>query len=71
MELVGIENILKELRKKRGVSQAELANALDVSRQTIISIESGRYTASLPLAIRISRYFQTPVEEIFLLDELE
>jgi putative transcriptional regulator len=49
----------------RGLSQAELAEALGVSRQTVISIESGRYLPSLPLALRIGRFFGMPVERIF------
>ena len=61
-----METRINELRKARGVSQSDLASALGVSRQTVISIESGRYTASLPLAFRISRYFELPIEEIFI-----
>lgn len=66
-----MESHIKELRKARGVSQSDLATALGVSRQTIISIESGRYTASLPLAFRIARYFGKPIEEIFVYTEEE
>jgi putative transcriptional regulator len=47
------------------MSQAELATALGVSRQTVISIEGGRYSPSLPLAFRIARFFDTPVEKMF------
>jgi putative transcriptional regulator len=50
---------------QRGLSQAELASVLDVSRQTVISIESGRYLPSLPLAFRIARFFDLPVEKLF------
>ena len=60
-----MDNDLKELRAERGLSQEELANALDVSRQTIISIEKGRYVPSLGLALAIGRFFAKPVEEIF------
>ncbi|HEY7206645.1 MAG TPA: helix-turn-helix transcriptional regulator [Gaiellaceae bacterium] len=56
---------MKELRVERGLSQAELAKALDVSRQTIISIERGRYVPSLPLAISLARFFDRAVEEVF------
>lgn len=56
---------MKELRLARGLSQAELAHALDVSRQTINSIEKGRYLPSLPLALAIARFFEQPVEEVF------
>jgi putative transcriptional regulator len=59
------------LRTARGLVQAELAAALKVSRQTVISIESGRYLPSLPLAIRIARLFETAVEVVFEADEGE
>lgn len=58
-------NDVHELRRGRGISQAALADALGVSRQTINSIERGRYLPSLPLAIAIARFFQLHVEEIF------
>ena len=60
-----MHNDVKELRSARGLSQAELADALDVSRQTINSIEKGRYLPSLPLAIALARFFGKPVEEVF------
>lgn len=62
-------NRIAQLRKERKLSQAELADALEVTRQTIISLESGRYNASLLLAHKIARYFGTTIEEIFLFDE--
>lgn len=55
-------NRIAELRKERKLSQAELAEAVDVTRQTIISLESGRYNASLLLAHRIARYFDLTIE---------
>ena len=58
-------NDVKTLRSDRGLSQSDLAAALDVSRQTIISIEKGRYTPSLPLAMAIARFFGRAVEEVF------
>ncbi|MBR3689729.1 MAG: helix-turn-helix transcriptional regulator [Eggerthellaceae bacterium] len=64
-----MENHVRDLRKEQGVSQSDLANALGVSRQTIISLENGRYTASLPLAFRIARYFDKPIEDIFVYSE--
>lgn len=64
-----MENHIRDLRKMRGVNQSDLASALDVSRQTVISLENGRYTASLPLAFRIARYFDKPIEEIFVYTE--
>lgn len=60
-----MNNRLKELRAERGWSQAHLAELLDVSRQTIISIENGKYDPSLPLAFRIARVFEQPIEAIF------
>lgn len=59
---------MRERRAAKGLSQAELAERLDVSRQTINSIETDRYTPSLPLAIAIARFFGTCVEEIFHAD---
>ncbi len=61
----GMRNLIRELRTTRGLSQGQLATAMDVSRQTINSIEQERYTPSLPLAIALARFFGTPVEEIF------
>lgn len=57
--------MLKELRAARGMTQADLAARLDVSRQTVIAIESGRYDPSLPLAFAIARAFGMKIEEIF------
>ena len=56
---------MRNLRTARGLSQQELARALDVSRQTINSIETERYTPSLPLALALARYFDRTVEEVF------
>jgi putative transcriptional regulator len=60
-----VRNTVRELRTERGLSQGELAAAVDVSRQTINSIEKGRYVPSLPLAFALARYFETTVEEVF------
>lgn len=60
-----MENRIEELRKLRGLNQAELAKLLNVSRQTISSIETGKYNPSLELAFAISRFFELPIEEIF------
>jgi putative transcriptional regulator len=60
---------MRELRQKHGYSQEDLGELLDVSRQTIISIESGRYNPSLELAFRISAVFGLPIEKIFLYGE--
>jgi len=64
-----LRNQVRHLRGDRGLSQAGLADALSVSRQTINSIEQGRYTPSLPLAMRLARYFGLRVEEVFEDDE--
>ena len=63
-----MQNDVRELRTAAGLSQQQLGEALDVSRQTINSIEKERYTPSLPLAIAIARFFRTTVEEIFHAD---
>jgi putative transcriptional regulator len=65
-----VKNRLKVLRAERDWSQAVLAEALGVSRQTINAIETGKYDPSLPLALKIGRLFTQPVETIFFLDEL-
>jgi len=62
---------IKELRKANKVSQEELALAVGTTRQTITSIETEKYIASLPLAYRIARYFKLPIEEVFMLEEEE
>lgn len=63
-----MRNDLRTLRQDAGLSQAALAQELDVSRQTINSIETGRYDPSLPLAIAIARRFNRTIEEIFHVD---
>jgi putative transcriptional regulator len=64
-----MRNDVRELRSTLGLSQSELAQAVDVSRQTIISIEKGRYVPSLPLAFALARFFGKPVEEVFHADD--
>jgi putative transcriptional regulator len=64
-----MRNDVRTLRTGRQLSQQSLAEAMDVSRQTINSIEKERYTPSLPLAIALARYFGKPVEEIFHADD--
>lgn len=64
-----METRIQELRKNAKVTQSELADAVDVTRQTIISLERGRYNASLILAHKISQYFNRPIEEVFIFDE--
>jgi putative transcriptional regulator len=63
-----VENRVRQLRSQRDWSQAELAERLHVSRQTINSIETGKYDPSLPLAFEISRLFRLPIERIFTPD---
>ena len=62
---MAMRNEVRELRTARNLSQQQLAEAMDVSRQTINSIEKERYTPSLPLAIALARYFDTTVEAMF------
>ncbi|MCR8907072.1 MULTISPECIES: helix-turn-helix transcriptional regulator [Atopobiaceae] len=62
---------IKELRRARKMSQAELADAVGTTRQTITSIEVGKYTASLPLAYRIARYFGLTIEDVFDFSDID
>ncbi len=64
-----MKNKLEEIRKTKGITQEELAAILAVSRQTIGSLENGRYNPSILLACKIARYFGLPVEEIFIYEE--
>jgi putative transcriptional regulator len=64
-----VRSEVRQLRETAGMSQAALAAVLGVSRQTINAIETGRYDPSLTLAVRLARYFEKPVEEVFHVDE--
>lgn len=64
-----MKNRLEEIRKNHGISQEELATALEVTRQTIGSLENGRYNPSIILAFKIARYFEMSIEEIFIYEE--
>lgn len=64
-----MKNRLEALRKAQGISQEELATALEVSRQTIGSLEKGRYNPSILLAFKIARYFDRAIEDIFICEE--
>lgn len=64
-----MKNRLEEIRKKHGMNQVELATALQVTRQTIGSIENGRYNPSIILAFKIARYFGKNIEDIFIYEE--
>lgn len=61
-----MKNRLEDLRKKKGIKQEELATILEVSRQTISSLEKGRYNPSILLAFKIARYFEMNIEDIFI-----
>ena len=64
-----MQNMIKEMRKERKITQDDLAAAVGVTRQTIISLENGRYTAALVLAHKISQYFGKAIEDIFIFEE--
>jgi len=64
-----MKNILRQLRAERGWSQADLGTQLAVSRQTINALEVGKYDPSLPLAMKLARLFERPIEEIFHYEE--
>ncbi len=69
IEVETLNNRLRELREAKGLSQGELAEQLDVSRQTINALETGKYDPSLPLAFRIARLFSGRIEQIFIYEE--
>ncbi|WP_163508327.1 helix-turn-helix transcriptional regulator [Fodinicola acaciae] len=64
-----MRNDVRALREQRQLSQGHLADAIGVSRQTVNAIETGRYSPSLTVAVRIARFFQTTVEEVFHVDD--
>lgn len=66
-----MKNRLEQLRKQHGLRQEELASALEVSRQTIGSLENGRYNPSIQLAFKIARFFGLSIEDIFIYEEEE
>lgn len=66
-----MNNKIKELRKENKVTQDDLASSVGVTRQTIISLENGKYNASLQLAYKISKYFGKTIEEVFIFEEEE
>lgn len=67
--LINVKNRLEEIRKERGITQEELAKILEVSRQTVGSLENGRYNPSIILAFKIARYFEMTIEDIFIYEE--
>jgi hypothetical protein len=64
-----LKNKLEQIRKDRGITQEELANILEVSRQTVNSLENGRYNPSIVLAFKIAKFFGLQIEEIFIYEE--
>lgn len=64
-----VNNRIKELRKENKITQDDFAKAVDVTRQTIISLENGKYNASLQLAYKIAKYFDKTIEEVFIFEE--
>ena len=64
-----MKNRIEKIRKERGVRQEEFAKAMGVSRQTISSLENGRYNPSIMLAYKIARYFEMSIEEVFIFEE--
>lgn len=64
-----MKNIISKLRKQNKITQEELANEVGVTRQTITSIENGKYIASLPLAFKIAKFFEMKIEDIFTMEE--
>lgn len=67
--MINLKNRLEEIRKERGITQEELAKILEVSRQTVGSLENGRYNPSIILAFKIARYFEMAIEDIFIYEE--
>lgn len=70
-EVIKLKNRLEEIRREKGMTQEELASILEVSRQTIGSLENGRYNPSIILAFRIANFFGMSIEEIFIYEEDE
>lgn len=67
--MIVLKNRIEELRKEKGIKQEDLAIAVEVSRQTIGSLENGRYNPSIILAFKIARYFHMSIEDIFIYEE--
>lgn len=67
--MINLKNRLEEIRKEREITQEELAKILEVSRQTVGSLENGRYNPSIILAFKIARYFEMAIEDIFIYEE--
>ena len=65
-----MHNRIRELRKQKNITQDELGAAVGVTRQTVISLENGKYNASLQLAFKIAKYFDLAIEDVFLFEEV-
>jgi putative transcriptional regulator len=68
-EVIQLKNRLEEIRNEKGINQEDLAKALSVSRQTISSLENGRYNPSILLAFKIAKYFSMAIEDVFIFEE--
>jgi DNA-binding protein len=66
-----VRNNLEQIRKEKGITQEELASVLEVSRQTVGSLENGRYNPSIILAFKIAKFFELKIEDIFIYEEEE
>ncbi|MFD1067783.1 helix-turn-helix transcriptional regulator [Oceanobacillus locisalsi] len=66
-----VKNNIKEIRKQKGIKQLQLAEELQVTRQTMTAIENNKYNPSLELALKIVKYFELPIDDIFILEEEE
>ncbi|MDQ0271626.1 helix-turn-helix transcriptional regulator [Cytobacillus purgationiresistens] len=66
---MSVVNHIREIRKKKGITQTKMAEDLQITRQTINAIEKHKYNPSLELALKLVRYFNVPIEEVFYLDE--
>lgn len=69
--MILLKNNLEQLRAEKSISQVELADAMEVSRQTISSLENGRYNPSIVLAFKLAKYFDKTIEELFIYEEDE
>ncbi len=69
LEVILLKNRLEEIRNEKGINQEDLAKALSVSRQTISSLENGRYNPSILLAFKIAKFFSMAIEDIFIFEE--
>ena len=69
VEKMAVKNNIKKIRKERGIKQIKMAEDLDITRQTMTAIENNKYNPSLELALKIIRYFDVPIQKVFMLEE--